>query len=58
MTIPTEYLLCGTDAPPSHLQVVDEKGGAIVGRVCASHTVWELVKAGFLITAERGDESD
>lgn len=37
-------LVCGKEKPSGHVQVWREHHGLFVGRVCSSHTLWEVIR--------------
>ncbi|MDE2104293.1 MAG: hypothetical protein KGL39_44055 [Patescibacteria group bacterium] len=47
MTRPATYgddcLICGAKSPPGHVIVRSENGKHIEGRVCSSHTLFEVI---------------
>lgn len=46
-------LICGVLDPPGHAEVVREYDSPPVGKVCSSHTLWDVVKTGrFYVTIE------
>lgn len=52
-------LVCGVDSPPGHVHVDSpgsrEAQAIVVGRVCSSHTLWEVIKTGQFIVSIEGD---
>lgn len=54
---PENCLMCGLVSPISHVMVRDERGH-LLGRVCGTHTLYEVIFSGFSLTIEETDETE